>query len=69
MIATLFWLTDAQMELLGHFFAKSHGKPRVDDGQVPSGIVFLNRNALRWCDAPREYGPAEDPLQSKEATE
>ena len=22
-----------------------------------SGIVFVNRNGLRWCDAPREYGP------------
>ena len=22
-----------------------------------SGIIFINRNGLRWCDAPREYGP------------
>ena len=22
-----------------------------------SGIVFVNRNGLRWCDAPKEYGP------------
>lgn len=22
-----------------------------------SGIVSVNRNGLRWCDAPREYGP------------
>ncbi len=22
-----------------------------------SGIVFVNRNGLRWCDARREYGP------------
>ena len=21
-----------------------------------SGIIFINRNGLRWCDAPREYG-------------
>jgi transposase len=24
---------------------------------VPSGIIFINRNGLRWCDAPKEYGP------------
>ena len=22
-----------------------------------SGIVFVNRNGLRWCDAPKNYGP------------
>lgn len=22
-----------------------------------NGIIFLNRNGLRWCDAPREYCP------------
>jgi transposase len=25
---------------------------------VLSGIIFVNRNGLRWRDAPREYGPA-----------
>ena len=39
------------------FFPKSHGKPRVDDRRVLSGIIFINRNGLRWCDAPSEYGP------------
>jgi transposase len=38
-------------------FPKSHGKPRVDDRWVLSGIVFVNRNGLRWCDAPKDYGP------------
>ena len=46
--------------------------PRVDDplpgnglpanrerGRVLSGIIFINRNGLRWCDAPRGYGPAK----------
>jgi transposase len=56
-MSNLFWLTDAQMELLRPFFPKSHGKPRVDDLRVLSGIIFINRNGLRWCDAPREYGP------------
>lgn len=22
-----------------------------------SGIIFINRNGLRWCDAPAAYGP------------
>jgi transposase len=53
----LFWLTEAQIARLEPFFPKSHGKPRVDDRRVLSGIIFINRNGLRWCDAPREYGP------------
>jgi transposase len=56
-MSNLFWLTDEQMERLKPFFPRSHGKPRVDDRRVLSGIIFINRNGLRWCDAPREYGP------------
>ena len=56
-MSDLFWLTDDQMERLRPFFPKSHGKPRVDDRRVLSGIIFVNRNGLRWRDAPREYGP------------
>lgn len=56
-MSNLFWLTDAQMARLEPFFPKSHGKPRVDDRPVLSGIIFINRNGLRWCDAPRDYGP------------
>ena len=46
-----------QMARLQPFFPKSHGKPRVDDRRVLSGIIFINRNDLRGCDAPKEYGP------------
>ncbi len=56
-MSDLFWLTDDQMERLRPFFPKSHGKPRVDDRRVLSGIVFVNRNGLRWRDAPSAYGP------------
>ena len=56
-MSNLFWLTDEQMARLRPFFPKSHGKPRVDDRRVLSGIIFINRNGLRWCDAPKEYGP------------
>ena len=57
MISNLFWLTDAQMARLRPFFSKSHGKPRVDDRRVLSRIIVINSNGLRWCNAPREYGP------------
>ena len=56
-MSDLFWLTEAQMARLEPFFPKSHGKPRVDDWRVLSGIIFINRNGLRWRDAPAEYGP------------
>ena len=58
-MSNLYWLTDAQMDRLRPFFPRSHGKPRVDDRRVLSGIIFINRNGLRWCDAPKEYGPAK----------
>jgi transposase len=56
-MSNLFWLTEAQMVRLKPYFPKSHGRPRVDDRRVLSGIIFINRNGLRWCDAPAEYGP------------
>ena len=55
-MSNLFWLTDAQMARLRPFFPRSHGAPRVDDRRVLSGIIFINRNGLRWCDAPRVNG-------------
>ena len=58
-MSDLFWLTDEQMARLQPFFPRSHGRPRVDDRRVLSGIIFTNRNGLRWRDAPREYGPAK----------
>ena len=56
-MSNLYWLTDEQMDRLRPFFPKSHGRPRVDDRRVLSGIIFINRNGLRWRDAPSEYGP------------
>lgn len=44
------------MGRLSPYFPKSHGRPRVDDRRVLSGIIFVNRNGLRWRDAPRKYG-------------
>lgn len=59
MMSDLYWLTDEQMARLQPFFPKSHGRPHVDDRRVLSGIIFVNRNGLRWRDAPREYGQAK----------
>ena len=37
-MSDLYWLTDEQMARLEPFFSKSHGRPRVDDRRVLSGI-------------------------------
>ena len=58
-MSDLYWLTDEQMFRLQPYLPKSHGRPRVDDRRVLSGIIFVNRNGLRWRDAPKEYGPAK----------
>ncbi len=52
------FLTDGRADgALKPLFPKSHGRPRVDDRRVLSRLIFINRNGLRWYDAPREYGP------------
>ncbi len=58
-MSDLFWLTDAQMARLAPYFPpKISRQTTVDDRRVLSGIIFINRNGLRWRDAPpREYGP------------
>ena len=56
-MSNLYWLSEDQMVRLRPYFSKSHGVPRVDDRRVLSGIIFINRNGLPWCDAPKEYGP------------
>ena len=56
-MSNLFWLTEAQVARMSPCFPKSRGKPRVDDRRVLSGIIFINRNGSRWCDAPSAYGP------------
>ena len=56
-MSDLYWLTDEQMARLEPYFPKSHGKPRVGDRRGLSGMIFVNRNGLRWRDAPKDYGP------------
>ncbi|MFQ3253843.1 MAG: transposase [Loktanella salsilacus] len=57
LMSNLYWLSEGQMERLRPYFPKSHDVLRVDDRRVLSGIIFINRNGLRWRDALAEYGP------------
>ncbi len=41
-------LTDERMVRLQPFFAKNHGHPHGGDRRVLRGIIFVNRNDLRW---------------------
>tara|TARA_R110002049_G_scaffold290950_2_gene474613 strand:- start:2591 stop:2896 length:306 start_codon:yes stop_codon:yes gene_type:complete len=45
-MSDLYWLTDAQMARLEPFFPKPHGKPRVDDRRVLSGMRHRIENAF-----------------------
>jgi putative transposase len=56
-MADHYWLTENQLERIKPYFPRSHGKPRVDDRRVISGIIHVIRNGLRWRDAPEVYGP------------
>ena len=47
-MSNLYWLSEEPWAEL-----------RVDDRRVLSGIIFINRNGLRWRDAPKEYEPAK----------
>lgn len=47
-MSNLYWLNEDQMARLRPYFPKSHGVPHVDDRRVFSGIIFINRNGLRW---------------------
>ena len=53
----LIWLSDEQMARIAPYFPKSHGRPRVDDRRVISGIIYIIRNGLQWKDGPSAYGP------------
>ena len=50
-------LSESQMRRIEPHFPLSHGIPRVDDRRIVSGIIFVIKNGLRWCDAPSGYGP------------
>lgn len=37
------------------YFLQSRGRFCVDDKRAVSGIIFIDRNGLRWCDAPAAF--------------
>jgi transposase len=51
-----YWFTESQLERIRPYFPRSHGRPRVDDRLVISGIIHVIRNGLSWRDAPEVYG-------------
>ena len=52
-----YWLTEPQLERIKPYFPQPHGRPRVDDRRIVSGIIHVIRNGLRWRDAPEISGP------------
>src|ERR1700754_407707 len=56
-MSELFLLSERQMARISPHFPRSHGRPRVDDRRVISGVIYVIRNGLRWKDAPQAYGP------------
>ncbi|MFT3978140.1 MAG: transposase [Sphingomonas bacterium] len=66
-MSDLYWLTDEQMARLEPYFPKSHGRPRADGRRVLNGLIFVNRNGLRWREAgrvlPIEAGPRQAGLK------
>jgi len=66
-MSDLFWLTDEQMARLQPFFPKSHGKPRVDDRRVLSGIVVHEPQWGAMARCTRCLRLAQNALQPLEA--
>ena len=56
-MSDLFYLNEAQLNLIKPFFPPSHGIARVDDLRVISGIIHVIKRGLQWRGAPKEYGP------------
>jgi hypothetical protein len=69
-MSNLYWLSEAQMERLKPFFPKSHGKPRVDDRRVLSGIIFRQpQRAYALVRRTQGIRSGQDALQPLEALE
>ena len=56
-MSDLFYLSEDQLNRIKRYFPYPHGKPRVDDRRVISGIIHVLKRGLQWRDAPKEYGP------------
>lgn len=56
-MSELFILSEDQLNRIKRYFPYPHGKPRVDDRRVISGIIHVLKRGLQWRDAPKDYGP------------
>lgn len=52
-------LIDARMTRFAYLIQRSPYKPRIRGRCAISGIIFTNRNGLRWRNAPAEHGSDE----------
>ncbi len=68
-MSDLFWMRDEQMARLRPFFPRSHGKPRVDDRRVLSGIILKPPQWLAMERRAKGRWSAPDTVQSLEAVE
>lgn len=55
-MSDLFYLSEDQFNRIKRYFPYPHGKPRVDDLSVISGIIHVLKRGLQWKDAPPVYG-------------
>jgi transposase len=64
-MSDLYWLSEARVERLSPCFAKSLGKPRVDDRRLLTGIIYIQRYGLMGKHAPRDYRPPKTLYNSR----
>ena len=58
-VSDRFWLTGVRVERLRPHCPGVRGEAGSDDRMVLGGIVHVERDGLRWRDAPPVYGPHE----------
>ena len=56
-MSVVMMLSTEQLDKMKRYFPYPHGRARVDDLRVISGIIYVLKNGLRWSDAPSGYGP------------
>lgn len=59
-MSNLYWASDKEWKKIEPHLPKDvRGIERVDDRRIISGIVHVLKSGCRWCDCPKEYGPAK----------
>ncbi|WP_409564159.1 transposase [Methylobacterium sp. J-068] len=55
MIEDLFWISDAQWEIITRYLPNSKTR-RIDERVILSGILHVLLSGCRWPDCPKAYG-------------